>query len=129
MNPCQFKKGIFVQRACQQGAAQSCGKCAINVCEKHSGMNAGQRLCHNCLLDADAGGVDKKSGFSRSEHARSRYMQQESYYYLWYATSRRDYYDTYGNSKPFDERDYDSFDAVAPEAGDGEFDEDDFFDS
>lgn len=120
MENCQYKKGIFVQRSCHQITDQKCSSCGIFVCKYHSEMHQGSLLCHNCYLDKEK--LDSNS-------AQDRYMEHESGYYLWYASTRKHYYDSYGDSTPFDESDYDGFDVPLTEEGEYYDSEDDFFDS
>ncbi len=128
MENCQFKKGIFVQRSCHQLSNETCGSCGITVCRYHSSTHEGNLYCQNCYLDRE-----KVS----SSDAQERYMQDESAYYLWYASSRRHYYHDNSHDhardgiSSFDASDYRSFDTSAHEEGQewANDSEDDFFDS
>ena len=122
MAECEFKKGIFIQRACGQSAYLKCADCGIRVCSTHCRpieTNTNEVLCHACYLSVNQ---------IHESDARARYLESEKGFHLWYSSFRIEHTES-RKDFIFDEKDYREFDQTA--ANEHAYLEDDngFFDS
>lgn len=120
MSFCQFKKGIFIQRACHASAHQNCTSCGIYVCADHAEEYEGKIHCLDCYL---------KINQPVDDIVDAHYYRGNHRYSMWYASSRYHYYHSY-HQAPFDQSDYQGFTETAGADFDGDLDSnEDFFDS
>lgn len=80
---CEFKKGIFVQRACNKPTDINCTKCNKAVCNDHSRLLDQKRFCLSCFREEDDG----------DDEEYEMMVYEDNSFYYWYYLSQLEYHD------------------------------------